>query len=217
MVKPMPGELPDKNLFMMCETLNRGALGTLPPGFHARTCRREELDLWKRIHFDTLEEARKYYSFMTEFFENVYAPKGDLFYQKCTFVCGADDVPVGTCFIWKAYDAVNTIHWFKVVKSHEGRGIGRALLSLVMEELRAEDYPVFLHTQPGSYRAIKLYSDFGFALLSDPVIGNRVNHLEECLPMLKELVPEDVFRNLKIARAPQFFLDAVKSSEIHQF
>jgi hypothetical protein len=28
------------------------------------------------------------------------------------------------------------------------------------------EYPVYLHIQPSSFRAIKLYSDFGFSLLS---------------------------------------------------
>ena len=30
-----------------------------------------------------------------------------------------------------------------------------------------------LHTHPSSYRAIKLYSDMGFKLLTDPIIGTR--------------------------------------------
>jgi ribosomal protein S18 acetylase RimI-like enzyme len=213
----MSDEILTKNLFMMCDKLDRSALRELPQGFHARTCRKDELDRWKRIHFDTPEDANEYYSFMTDFYNAVYAPQGDLFYEKCLFVCDENDVPVGTCFVWKAYGTVNTIHWFKVVKQYEGLGIGRALLSLVMRDLQASDYPVFLHTQPGSYRAIKLYSDFGFAFLSDPVIGNRENHLEESLPFLQSVMPPAAFQRLRITSAPQFFLDAVKVCGMEQF
>jgi hypothetical protein len=45
-------EIPDLNLFMMCSALNAEALRELPPGFHVRTCRKSELDLWKRFPFD---------------------------------------------------------------------------------------------------------------------------------------------------------------------
>ncbi len=162
-------DIPDKNLFMMCRTLNRKALSALPAEYHIRTCRGDELGLWKGIHFDSVAEAEEYRAFMTKYFEDVYGGKKELFFQKCLFACDENDTPLGTCFAWKAYEHITTIHWFKVIKAQEGRGIGRALLSTVMNGLAQEEYPVFLHTQPSSYRAIKLYTDFGFALLTDPV------------------------------------------------
>ena len=39
-----------KDLFMVCFELNRSALSTLPSEYHFRTCRKDELDLWKKIH-----------------------------------------------------------------------------------------------------------------------------------------------------------------------
>ena len=56
---------------------------------------------------------------------------------------------------------------------------------------------VFLHTQPSSFRAIKLHSDFGFAFLTDPIIGYRKNDLEECLTILKEHMPQKDFEKLQ--------------------
>ena len=38
-------EIPDKNIFMMCERLNPGALSELPDGFFVRSCRPDELDV----------------------------------------------------------------------------------------------------------------------------------------------------------------------------
>lgn len=213
----MEEQIPDKNLFMMCRNLENDAAIELPKGFYVRYCRKSELDTWKAMHFDTPKLATEYYNFMTEYFNEVYLPKGDLFYQSCIFICNENDKPIGTCFLWKAYNMIWTLHWFKVLKDYEGKGIGRALLSIVMKSLSENEYPIFLHTHPSSYRAIKLYSDFGFCLLSDPVIGNRQNDLDECLPILQRYMPHSDFEKLKTVRAPQFFLDAVCRPEKEEF
>lgn len=120
-------------------------------------------------------------------------------------------------FIWRAYDQFNTVQWVKVRKQYEGKGIGRALLSFLMKELKTEDYPVYLHTQPGSYRAIKLYSDFGFSLVSDPIIGCRNNDLDECLPILEKYMPNIDFKQLIISEAPMNFLQFMATVKDDQF
>jgi GNAT superfamily N-acetyltransferase len=207
----------DKNLFMMCPHLRPEACRDLPDGYYIRNCRRGELEIWKAIHFDDPVEAREHHEYMTGFFERVYAPYGDLFFEKCLFVCGADDVPIGTGFIWRAYGAITTLHWLKVVKAYEGRGIGRALLSVMLSGLTKNEYPVYLHTQPESYRAIKLYSDFGFALLTDPYIGKRKNDLEASIPYLAEHMPNREYEKLKTAKAPGEFLRRLAREDDAQF
>jgi hypothetical protein len=42
--------LEDKNLFMMCEGLNPAALTQLSAAYYVRTCRKDELDVWKAMH-----------------------------------------------------------------------------------------------------------------------------------------------------------------------
>lgn len=210
-------EIPDLHLFMMCEKINPKALSDLPNGFHVRNCRKNELDIWKAMPFDTIELTKQYYDFMTQYYDSVYSEKEELFYQKCLFVCNDEDKPIATCFAWKAYDKITTIHWLKVLKEYEGKGIGRALLSIVMKHLNQVEFPVFLHTHPNSYRAIKLYSDFGFNLLSDPIIGSRKNDLKECLPILKRYLPSRDFQNLRITKSPKFFLEIVGSSKKVEF
>lgn len=207
----------EANLFMMCEELNEDALSEIPEGYTVRPCRRNELDFWKRIHFDRPEDAEAYSGYMTGYFDRVYAPEGNAFFEKCLFICDADDRPVGTCFAWKVYGCATTIHWYKVLKNCEDRGLGRALLSCVMRSLKEEDYPVFLHTQPASYRAIKLYNDFGFALLTDKKVGYRENYLEQAREYLMEKMPEEVYKKLKYAQAPEWFLQAALTIEEAQF
>jgi ribosomal protein S18 acetylase RimI-like enzyme len=213
----MENEIPDLNLFMMCKKLNPNALSEMNNNYHIRTCRRNELKIWKEMPFDDKKSAYEYEVFMTKYFNDVYKDREALFFEKCLFVCDNSDTPIGTCFAWKAYDKITTIHWFKVIKNYEGLGIGRALLSHVMKNIAENDYPIFLHTQPSSYRAIKLYSDFGFALLTDKVIGYRQNDLVECMPILKAIMLHNDFENLQFTEAPKNFLKAVKSSNIIQF
>lgn len=210
-------EIPDYNIFMMCPSLNKEALSELPEGYHARSMRKDELDLWMRMPFDDPGTAKEYKGFMKEFFHTTYGGQEDLFFEKTLFVCNQDDTPVATCLLWKAYGLFNTIHWFKTLPSYEGRGIGRALLSVIMKDLRQEDYPVYLHTQPGSYRAIKLYSDFGFHLLSDDTFGSRKNELEESMPFLERHMPKKDFKRLIIAKAPEDFKEALKSVNTIEF
>lgn len=209
--------LEDKNLFMMCDALNPAALTQLSAAYYVRTCRRDELDVWKAMQFDSPELVNEFAASMTQYFEEVYASQESEFFKRCLFVCDSSNTPIATCFGWKAYGHTSTIHWFKVSKRLEGLGIGRALLSIVMKSFGDSDYPIFLHTQPGSFRAIKLYSDFGFVLLTDATIGHRQNELAEGLPYLQaHMFPHD-FNRLRFASAPNEFLEAVKSSAINQF
>lgn len=117
-------EIADKHLFMMCRRLDQSALRDLPAGYHFRLCRPDELELWKDMQLANVDDAPR--SLMDDYYAKWYAPKGDLFFQRCTFVCDGRDVPVGSAFLWKQYDLYTTVHWFKVLPAYEGRGLGRA-------------------------------------------------------------------------------------------
>lgn len=211
-------DIPDLNIFMMCDKLSNDALSKLPIGFHIRTCRPDELRLWKEFPFDNEEDKKQYYEYMSNYFDDVYGNNLDEFYNRCLFVCeDKTDKPVATCFVWKSYNRINTIHWFKTLKEYEGNGLGRALLSYIMSSLNEEDYPVFLHTQPSSFRAIGLYSSFGFKIVTNKTIGYRENNYEECLPILKQFMNEKSFNNLQFIEAPLIFDESAKTSKISQF
>ena len=210
-------EIPDKNIFMMCEALNRNSLTELPASYSLRSCRPDELGIWKTMPFDDADLAKEHEGFMSDYFTTTYSGKEELFFTKTLFVCNGQDKPIATCLSWKAYNEFNTIQWFKVLKEYEGQGIGRALLSIIMQELEMRDYPIYLHTQPSSFRAIKLYSDFGFSLLSGDNFGIRKNDLDECLPILEKFMPKAYFQKLRISNAPQEFEDTVNKYDTNQF
>lgn len=202
---------------MMCELLNHHALTGLPVGYSLRNCRYDELGIWKTMPFDRPDLAQEYDRFMSDYFTIVYGGKEEIFFARTLFVCDKQDKPIATCSSWKAYDEFNTVQWFKVLKKHEGKGIGRALLSIVMQQLDKGDYPIYLHTQPSSFRAIKLYSDFGFFLLSDDKFGIRKNDLNESMPILEKFMPKEFFQQLRITAAPPEFIEVVNKYNTNQF
>lgn len=210
-------DIPDLNIFMMCDKLNTNALSKIPNNFHIRNCKPEELKIWLEFPFDNEEDKKKYKEFMINYLNNVYSNNLEEFYNRCLFLCDQNDNPVSTCFIWKSYNQINTIHWFKTLKEYEGKGLGRALLSYIMSNLKEEDYPIFLHTQPSSFKAIGLYSDFGFKIVTNPTIGYRDNNYEECLPILKHFMKKESFDKLQFIEAPSIFDESAKKSKINQF
>ena len=197
------------NIFMQCNKLNSSAFSELPEGYTVRLCKRDEFNTWMHV---VAEE--QYVNYVADYFQKVYAPYEDEFFNRCLFVCNSDDVPVASCFIWRSYRTVNTVGWFRVLPQYEGKGLGRALLTATLKDAA---YPIFLHTQPTSARAIKLYSDFGFALITSEMPGSRKNDLSESLLILQKVMPVEDYAKLQFCNADQSLLTAVESSKISEF
>jgi RimJ/RimL family protein N-acetyltransferase len=210
-------ELPDSNLFMICRALRREAIREMPPQFRLRQMRRDELDVWRAMPFDDDATASAYDEFMRDWWERTYAAREDAFFADTLFAVDEDDRPVGTCLLWDAYGRIPTIHWLKVVKAHEGKGIGRALVSAVMRNLPDDRYPVYLHTQPESVAAIKLYADFGFELLSGDRFGTRTNDLRDGLEYLQRQMAHEAFTALRVTTPPPDFVAFMATTRTAEF
>ncbi|MCL1810410.1 MAG: GNAT family N-acetyltransferase [Clostridiales bacterium] len=197
------------NLFMQCSAPNKDAFKMLHAGYLIRHCMPSELEIWKRV---AAEAA--YVDYVIDFYDKIYAKHEEEFFSRCMFICDDENKPVASAFIWHSYGLVNTVEWFRVLPEYEGMGLGRALLS---EILKNAQFPMYLHTQPTSARAVKLYSDFGFKLITDPVVGYRKNDLAECLPHLKRILPQGDYEKLEFTKANDELLIAALSSEISEF
>jgi GNAT superfamily N-acetyltransferase len=194
---------------MQCKYLRPNAFRLLPKGYSFRLCRRDELETWKRV---VAEE--QYVDMVTDFYNKVYAEHENEFFMRCLFVCDAKDEPVASCLIWRSYGLIDTVGWFRVLPEYEGQGIGRALLSKVFHTAQP---PIYLHTQPTSMRAIKLYLDFGFSLITDPAIGYRKNDLDDCLGLFYDILPMNDFLEVRYTKANDALLNAALSREISEF
>ena len=111
----MEPDIAGKDLFMVCHSPRKAAYRSLPEGYFFRRCRRDELELWKKFHFDDLETARRMLPYMDGYFQEVYGGEDGGFFDRCLFACTEEDLPVGTCFLWKAYGKLDTLHWLKAV------------------------------------------------------------------------------------------------------
>jgi GNAT superfamily N-acetyltransferase len=196
----------DANLFMMCPALDRSALSELPPGYTVRSAMPADLPVWRAMPFDDAVTPETD-AFMASYFAATYGDQQERFFAGTQFVVDERGRPVGTCLLWRAYGVFEAIHWLKVVPDHEGRGL----------DVEPERFPIYLHTQLGSYRAIKLYSDFGFDLISGGPLGRRTNDLEYCLPILRERMPPGAFASLRIREAPAEWRDFLATTTTEQF
>lgn len=210
-------ELPDRNLFMICRALRREAIREVPPPYRLRPIRRDELGLWRAMPFDDEATASAYDDFMRDWWERTYAARADEFFAGTLFAVDEADRPVGTCLLWDAYGRLPTIHWLKVVRAHEGRGVGRALVSAVMRDLPDERYPVYLHTQPESVAAIRLYADFGFELLAGDRFGTRANDLADGLDYLRRHMAPEAFASLRVTTPPPDFVAFMATTRTEEF
>jgi len=197
------------HLFMRCDTANAAAFCDLPVGYSFRTCRPDELEIWTQTATDP-----RYAKYALEFYDRVYAGHADEFFRRCLFVCDENDKPIATSGIMRSCGCISTVGWTRVIPAHEGKGIGRALLTRLMQ---SADFPVYLHTQPTSVRAIKLYSDFGFKLISGEVVGHRQNDLCVSLPILKKMMRDADFAALRFVDADEVLHSAALTQKHAEF
>lgn len=207
----------DLNVFMVCRALVEDQLTALPDGYSLRSLRPDEIAVWRAFPFDTEAEARAYESFMSDFFDSVYRDRSEDFFESTKVICGVDDRPVGTCGIWRAYERLTTLQWLKVRREDEGRGVGRALVSAVLRELGPETFPVYLHTQAGSHRAIKLYTDLGFDIIEGELPGPRPNEAEDAMAQLASVMPTEAFTALRTTIAPPELLAVLAEHDTIEF
>jgi len=110
--------------------------------------------------FDSFGEAEKY------FVEEFMRYPNDLS-KKCVFVRDEAGKTVGTASIWRGIQfgqELHRVHWVAVHPHHQGKGIAKALISKVLDIYNALSYKhvVYLTSQTWSYKAIRIYLDFGF-------------------------------------------------------
>ncbi len=94
---------------------------------------------------------------------------------------------------------VSVLHWLAVDKRDTGKGYARMLITEVLKvfERLEESEKIYLHTQPGSYKAIKLYNDFGFCIAKEDTYGTAVNEYQEAMPILKKYMSKESYIKLE--------------------
>ena len=182
--------IPYKNIIMRCDEYDIQPIGE--NDFHIRKYKNGDENYWAEIEykigdFNSVEEALDY------FVQNYNL---DELVNKCFFAETSDGKVVGTCIAW--YDnkddvVVSSLHWLAVLPKYQHQGIGRALGISVMNYYQENGLlPVYLHTQPWSYKAIKLYYSIGFNIQHVDTFGNYKNEYKEAKEILSNYLPLEI-------------------------
>lgn len=141
--------------------------------------------------FESIEEARKY--FVTTYLQDVSMT------NRIMFAVRGDRV-VGSCIAWRderGTEEVASLHWLVVDEESRGIGIGRALSVAVMNFFAcAGELPVYIHTQPWSWKAILLYRSIGFDIVSYDTFGGYTNEFATAMKVLREILPDSTHQIL---------------------
>ncbi len=116
---------------------------------------------------DSLQEA-------VQIFQNEFLSQPQLLPKCCLFVLDSAGTVVATASLWFGEhfgEVLQRIHWVAASPNHQGKGLVKALITKLLDvynELGCKDF-IYLSTQTWSYKAINIYSKFGFT----PYVGPK--------------------------------------------
>lgn len=120
---------------------------------------------WAELMFsveqtDTLEQAK-------DIFQREFLTSPLLLPEQCLFVLDSQGNTAAAASLWYGNHfgkVLPRIHWVAAVPEYQGRGLVKALLTRLMDAYDDKENGGFLYltTQTWSYKAINLYSKFGF-------------------------------------------------------
>ena len=157
-------------------------LPVLPEGYTVRTYMDGDEAHWARIETSVLEfetEAQALERYAQKYLLDKAALR-----ERCFFVVDAEGVPVATATAWfervagenvdagvahesdEKLERAAVLHWVAVCPSHQGLGLGRAVVSAALRafEWLEPKQNVWLHTQTWSHTAVRLYHSLGFRM-----------------------------------------------------
>lgn len=185
--------IPFYNTIMKCVDYERRNI-ELPDGFSIVSYQQGYEAEWAKLEysigdFGSVTEAEKY-------FVETYLQNPEL-YSNILFVLNKENDVVGSCIAWqdmKGTYSVSSLHWLVVHEQYQGIGLGRALGTAVMNLYANQGaFPVYIHTQPWSWKAILLYLSLGFKLQQTDTFSHYVNEYEKAITELRRIVTKEQY------------------------
>lgn len=189
--------IPFYNMILRCDNIICQE-AVLPDGFCFRSFRDGDERAWAVLEheagdFSTVEEAEAY-------FREKYGAEREALEKRCIFVDNRQGETVGTCIAWhdmKGETEIASLHWLVVASDYQGRGLGKALSLKAMEIFSAfHEKPVYIHTQPWSYKAVLLYVNIGFLLQRTDTFSNYVNQYNQAMETLRSVLSDEQYARL---------------------
>ena len=189
--------IPFYNTIMKCSDYRRRNV-ELPDGFSIVSYRDGYEKEWAKLEyaigdFGSAAEAEEY-------FTGKYLRDPGLF-PNILFALNREHGIVGSCIAWqdlKGINSVSSLHWLVVDERYRRIGLGRALSMAVMN-IYAEHgaLPVYIHTQPWSWKAILLYHSLGFRLQKTDTFSHYENEYGKAMTELRKIMSEEQYKMLQ--------------------
>ena len=191
--------IPYYNIIMKKDTPTAFDTPVFPPQFELHSYRPGVQQQWAELEheigdFPSVQEASAYFS-------QTYLSRPELLAQRGVFVSDKKSgCLVGACIAW--FDdqngaPVSSLHWLITKETYQGRGIGSALIAAALNIYEQENaFPVYLHTQPWSHQAVRLYHKFGFRLMKRESFAGYENQYALASPVLARYIAPECMKEL---------------------
>lgn len=190
--------IPFYNLILRCGNW-QGTEEPPPEGVRLRGYEPGDEAAWAALEykigdFTSPGEARRY-------FQKAYGSRPEELAGRCVFAVDGRDRVLGTCIAWRDCGAdggeVASLHWLAVSPEEQGRGLGRALFRRALSIFRERgESPIYIHTQPWSWKALRLYVREGFCLQRADTFGGYENQYRQGMETLETVLPKEWYREL---------------------
>ena len=191
--------IPYYNIIMKKDTPTAFDTPALPPQFELHSYRPGVQQQWAELEykigdFPSVQKASAY-------FAKTYLSRSALLAQRGVFVSDKKHgCLVGACIAWvneRNGAPVSSLHWLITKEAYQGRGIGSALIAAALNIYEQENaFPVYLHTQPWSYQAVRLYHKFGFRLMKQESFVGYENQYALAVPILARYIAPECMQEL---------------------
>lgn len=188
-----------KNIIMRCDCIKNIEDIKLPIGYNFKTFEIGDEKQWARLEykvgdFDTINEA-------IDYFKMNYMNDIDEIKKRCILVVNKNNQIVSSCIAWKDKKDdkdVASLHWLITDETCQNRGIGTATLLKTLQTFKKlGEIPVYIHTQPWSYKAIYLYNKYGFKITKKDYFASYENQFDEAIKILENLFDKSKMQEIK--------------------
>ena len=210
--------IPYYNMILRCDRVLPMEI-SLPDGYAIRGYQPGDEDAWAELawmcgDFDVPEAARQY-------FTEKYLQDASLAAERVFFLTAPDGSIAGSVICWeddRRGMPVMSLHWLFVREDEQGKGLGEALCRHALRIFRRIDNsrPVYIHTQPWSWKAVLLYVKLGFKLQPEDTFAAYENQCEQAMQTLQGVLTQEQYDNLCRNTAPAAMrgsIDAVRYDE----
>ncbi|MBE5810954.1 MAG: bifunctional phosphoribosyl-AMP cyclohydrolase/phosphoribosyl-ATP diphosphatase HisIE [Clostridiales bacterium] len=190
--------IPFYNIIMRCDRILPMEV-KLPEGYAIRTYQPGDENAWAALMY-AVGEQTSLVDAKAEFIQRYLAD--ETLTDRIFFAVDAEGAVAGTAIAWEQDPrgiGTRALHWVAVHPAHQRKGLGKALCQTALRLFRREDnaLPVYLHTQPWSWKAILLYISLGFQLQPQDTFYGYENQYVQAMKTLKAIVTPEQYAKME--------------------